>query len=54
MGNKLVDRKVLEPQIVLRKGIDYFTLPDRDYGRNKSAVPFFAIDDACTTTGTSI
>ena len=55
-GNRLIDRKNLKEMIrALRKGDRVFYLPDHDYGRNKSVfVPFFAIDDACTTTGTSI
>lgn len=55
-GNKLIDRKDVKKMIrVLRSGERLFYLPDHDYGRNKSVfVPFFAIDDACTTTGTSI
>lgn len=55
-GNKLIDRKDVKKMIrVLRQGERLFYLPDHDYGRNKSVfVPFFAIEDACTTTGTSI
>ncbi len=55
-GNKLIDRKDLKQMIrVMRQGGRLFYLPDHDYGRNKSEfVPFFAIKDACTTTGTSI
>ncbi|MDP5255286.1 MULTISPECIES: LpxL/LpxP family Kdo(2)-lipid IV(A) lauroyl/palmitoleoyl acyltransferase [unclassified Vibrio] len=55
-GNLLIDRKDVKQMIrVLRQGERLFYLPDHDYGRNKSVfVPFFAIDDACTTTGTSI
>ncbi|MCK6263285.1 LpxL/LpxP family Kdo(2)-lipid IV(A) lauroyl/palmitoleoyl acyltransferase [Vibrio sp. ZSDE26] len=55
-GNTLVDRKDVKQMIrILRKGARLFYLPDHDYGRNKSVfVPFFAIEDACTTTGTSI
>lgn len=53
-GNKLVDRKDVKQMIrVMRQGELLFYLPDHDYGRNKSAfVPFFAVEDACTTTGT--
>lgn len=40
---------------VLRQGERLFYLPDQDYGHNKSVfVPFFAVEEACTTTGTSI
>ncbi|MGR5267397.1 LpxL/LpxP family Kdo(2)-lipid IV(A) lauroyl/palmitoleoyl acyltransferase [Vibrio astriarenae] len=55
-GNKLIDRKDVKFMIkILRKGERLFYLPDHDYGRNKSEfVPFFAVEDACTTTGTSI
>ncbi|WP_367987860.1 Kdo(2)-lipid IV(A) acyltransferase [Vibrio sp. NTOU-M3] len=55
-GNKLIDRKDVKQMIrVLRQGERLFYLPDHDYGRNKSVfVPFFAVEDACTTTGTSI
>ncbi|MEZ9231568.1 LpxL/LpxP family Kdo(2)-lipid IV(A) lauroyl/palmitoleoyl acyltransferase [Vibrio amylolyticus] len=55
-GNGAIDRKNVKKMIrVLRNGERLFYLPDHDYGRNKSAfVPFFAIEDACTTTGTSI
>ena len=55
-GNSLIDRKNVKQMIrVLRSGDRLFYLPDHDYGRNKSVfVPFFAVKDACTTTGTSI
>ncbi|MDN2482307.1 LpxL/LpxP family Kdo(2)-lipid IV(A) lauroyl/palmitoleoyl acyltransferase [Vibrio agarivorans] len=55
-GNKLIDRKDVKFMIkILRQGERLFYLPDHDYGRNKSEfVPFFAVEDACTTTGTSI
>ena len=55
-GNRLIHRKDVKRMIkVLRKGEILFYLPDHDYGRNKSVfVPFFAVKDACTTTGTSI
>lgn len=55
-GNKLVDRKDIKQMIrVMREGELLFYLPDHDYGRNKSVfVPFFSVEDACTTTGTSI
>lgn len=55
-GNVLIDRKDLKQMIrVMRSGERLFYLPDHDYGRNKSVfVPFFAVPDACTTTGTSI
>ncbi|WED23255.1 LpxL/LpxP family Kdo(2)-lipid IV(A) lauroyl/palmitoleoyl acyltransferase [Vibrio sp. JC009] len=55
-GNTLVDRRDLKEMIrVLRKGQRLFYLPDHDYGHNKSVfVPFFAVEEACTTTGPSI
>jgi KDO2-lipid IV(A) lauroyltransferase len=55
-GNGAIDRKDLKQMIrVLRQGARLFYLPDHDYGRRKSVfVPFFTVEDACTTTGTSI
>ncbi|PMH45995.1 lipid A biosynthesis lauroyl acyltransferase [Vibrio sp. 10N.286.49.B3] len=55
-GNRLIDRKDLKQMIrVLRNGGRLFYLADHDYGMNKSVfVPFFAVKDACTTTGSSI
>ncbi|MDH5933072.1 LpxL/LpxP family Kdo(2)-lipid IV(A) lauroyl/palmitoleoyl acyltransferase [Vibrio splendidus] len=55
-GNLTIDRKDVKKMIrVLRNGDRLFYLPDHDYGRNKSVfVPFFAVEDASTTTGTSI
>ncbi|MDA9557626.1 LpxL/LpxP family Kdo(2)-lipid IV(A) lauroyl/palmitoleoyl acyltransferase [Vibrio sp.] len=55
-GNKIIDRKDVKQMIrVMRQGERLFYLPDHDYGRNKSVfVPFFAVSNACTTTGTSI
>ncbi len=55
-GNKLIYRRDLKRMIkILRQGHRLFYLPDQDYGHNKSVfVPFFAVEDACTTTGTSI
>jgi KDO2-lipid IV(A) lauroyltransferase len=55
-GNRLIHRKDVKRMIrILRQGESLFYLPDHDYGRNKSVfVPFFAVPDACTTTGTSI
>lgn len=55
-GNKLVDRKNVKEMIrVLKRGERLFYLGDHDYGRNKSVfVPFFAVEDACTTTGANI
>ncbi|MEZ9565362.1 LpxL/LpxP family Kdo(2)-lipid IV(A) lauroyl/palmitoleoyl acyltransferase [Vibrio artabrorum] len=55
-GNRLIHRKDVKLMIrMLRQGETLWYLPDHDYGRNKSVfVPFFAVPDACTTTGTSI
>lgn len=55
-GNKLIYRTDLKSMIrVMRQGHRLFYLPDQDYGHNKSVfVPFFAVEEACTTTGTSI
>ncbi|GLT13138.1 LpxL/LpxP family Kdo(2)-lipid IV(A) lauroyl/palmitoleoyl acyltransferase [Vibrio algivorus] len=55
-GNIMVDRKDVKGMLkVLRKGKKLFYLPDHDYGSRKAVfVPFFAVPDACTTTGTSI
>ncbi len=55
-GNTLIDRKDMTGMIsALKKGERVLYLPDHDYGRRKSVfVPFFAVKDACTTTGTSI
>ena len=55
-GNQLIYRRDLKQMIrVLRKGEMLFYLPDQDYGHNKSVfVPFFAVEEACTTTGTSL
>ncbi len=55
-GNKLIYRTDLKQMIrVLRQGDRLFYLPDQDYGHNKSVfVPFFAVKEACTTTGASI
>lgn len=55
-GNKAIDRKDVKGMIrILRRGERLWYLPDHDYGRRKSVfVPFFAVENACTTTGTSI
>jgi KDO2-lipid IV(A) lauroyltransferase len=55
-GNKLIYRTDIKQMIrVLKQGERLFYLPDQDYGHNKSVfVPFFAVEDTCTTTGTSI
>ncbi len=55
-GNTIIDRRDLKKMIrSLRNGERLFYLPDHDYGHNKSVfVPFFAVEEACTTTGPSI
>ncbi len=55
-GNGAIDRKDLKRMIrLLKKGERLWYLPDHDYGKRKSVfAPFFAVEDACTTTGTSI
>lgn len=55
-GNQLIYRRDLKQMVrVLRQGHRLFYLPDQDYGHNKSVfVPFFAVKEACTTTGTRI
>lgn len=55
-GNGVIDRADLKKMIrMLKRGERLWYLPDHDYGRKKSVfVPFFAVKDACTTTGTSI
>lgn len=55
-GNQLINRTDIKQMIrVLRQGERLFYLPDQSSGHNKSVfVPFFAVEEACTTTGTSI
>lgn len=55
-GNKLIDRKNVKEMIrTLKNAERLFYLGDHDYGPNKSVfVPFFAVEDACTTTGANI
>ncbi|TCP97624.1 KDO2-lipid IV(A) lauroyltransferase [Cricetibacter osteomyelitidis] len=49
----MIDRKDLRAMIkALRKGDMIWYAPDHDYGRKNAVfVPFFAVPDACTTTG---
>lgn len=49
----MLDRKDLRGMIkALKKGETIWYAPDHDYGRKNSVfVPFFAVKDACTTTG---
>lgn len=55
-GNIMVDRNDAKGMIkILRKGYKLFYLPDHDYGdRNTEFAPFFAVEEASTTIGTSI
>lgn len=50
----MLDRKDLRGMIkALRQNEMIWYAPDHDYGRKNSVfVPFFAVQDACTTTGT--
>ncbi|MDH2998950.1 lipid A biosynthesis lauroyl acyltransferase [Pasteurellaceae bacterium LFhippo2] len=50
----MLDRKDLRGMIkVLRAGETIWYAPDHDYGRKNSVfVPFFAVEEACTTAGT--
>ncbi|MGF1687369.1 LpxL/LpxP family Kdo(2)-lipid IV(A) lauroyl/palmitoleoyl acyltransferase [Photobacterium japonica] len=52
----LLDRKDVKGMLhALRTGERVWYAPDHDYGRHRSAfVPLFAVEDACTTTGTSL
>lgn len=52
----MLDRKDVRGMIkVLRAGETIWYAPDHDYGRRKSVfVPFFAVEQACTTTGSWI
>lgn len=54
-GNQMIERNNLKGVIrILKNGGRVWYLPDHDYGRDNSVfVPFFAVKDACTTTGTS-
>ncbi len=55
-GNVMVDRKDVKGMLrVLKKGYKLFYLPDHDYGTRKTEfAPFFAMEHASTTVGTSI
>ena len=51
----LVDRREIKPIIkALLKGLPIWYAPDQDYGRRASVfVPFFAVKEAATVTGTA-
>ena len=51
----LVDRRKIKPIIkALMQGLPIWYAPDQDYGRRAAVfVPFFAVPDAATVTGTS-
>lgn len=55
-GHQMVDRKDVKGMLkILRRGGRLWYLPDHDYGRKNSVfVPFFAVEDACTTAGTGV
>ncbi|MGL4734605.1 MAG: LpxL/LpxP family Kdo(2)-lipid IV(A) lauroyl/palmitoleoyl acyltransferase [Enterovibrio sp.] len=55
-GNQLIDRIDVKQMIrVLREGCFVWYAPDHDYGKHRHAfVPLFAVEDACTTTGTQL
>ncbi len=54
--NKLIDRLDVKKMIKsLRKGELLWYAPDHDYGRHRYVwAPFFAVEKACTTTGTHL
>ncbi|MCE7577748.1 LpxL/LpxP family Kdo(2)-lipid IV(A) lauroyl/palmitoleoyl acyltransferasee [Aliivibrio fischeri] len=54
-GHKMIDRHDVKSMIkVLKSGNRLWYLPDHDYGRRNSVfVPFFAVQEAATTTGSS-
>lgn len=55
-GHKMVDRRDVKSMLkVLKKGHRLWYLPDHDYGHKNSVfVPFFAVDKAATTAGSSV
>lgn len=52
----MVDRRDVKGMLrALRKGERVWYAPDHDYGRRRSTfAPLFAVEKACTTTGTSL
>ena len=54
-GHQMIDRHDVKSMIkVLKSGNRLWYLPDHDYGRRNSVfVPFFAVKEAATTTGSS-
>ncbi|MGF1874608.1 LpxL/LpxP family Kdo(2)-lipid IV(A) lauroyl/palmitoleoyl acyltransferase [Photobacterium frigidiphilum] len=52
----MIDRKDVKGMLrALRKGELVWYAPDHDYGRRRSTfAPLFAVENACTTTGTSL
>ncbi|MGF1727272.1 LpxL/LpxP family Kdo(2)-lipid IV(A) lauroyl/palmitoleoyl acyltransferase [Photobacterium nomapromontoriensis] len=52
----MIDRKDVKGMLrALRKGELVWYAPDHDYGRRRSTfAPLFAVEKACTTTGTSL
>ncbi|UXI00019.1 LpxL/LpxP family Kdo(2)-lipid IV(A) lauroyl/palmitoleoyl acyltransferase [Photobacterium sp. TY1-4] len=55
-NNYMVDRKDVKGMLrALRHGERVWYAPDHDYGRRRSTfAPLFAVEKACTTTGTSL
>lgn len=55
-GNKMIDRKDVKGMLkVLRNGGRLWYLPDQDYGFEHAVfVPFFGVEDAATTSATSV
>ena len=54
-GHQMIDRHDVKSMIkVLKSGNRLWYLPDHDYGKKNAVfVPFFAVEDAATTTGSS-
>lgn len=55
-GHEMIHRKDVKTMLdSLRSGRVLWYAPDHDYGRRRHAfAPLFAVDEACTTTGTSL
>ncbi|NGO00185.1 LpxL/LpxP family Kdo(2)-lipid IV(A) lauroyl/palmitoleoyl acyltransferase [Grimontia sp. S25] len=56
VNNQLIDRKDVKQMIKrLKDGALVWYAPDHDYGKRRSAwAPFFAVEKACTVTGTHL
>ncbi|WP_428773859.1 LpxL/LpxP family Kdo(2)-lipid IV(A) lauroyl/palmitoleoyl acyltransferase [Vibrio sp.] len=55
-GHKMIDRQDVKSMLkVLKNGHRLWYLPDHDYGHHNSVfVPFFAVDQAASTAGSSV